>query len=98
MIFILALIYGICWSVMDDIAHHDKYAHFGYYWSREAYEDNKTSWLDNLLPMIGDGWHLLQFIRNLCPAIAIWIISGSLLLGVVWIGLILVVFLTTYNK
>lgn len=96
LVFVVAAI-GVCFGLMDSIAHHDALSGWGNYWSYEAYVNPKTGWLDRYLPMFGDAWHLLKFLVIVLIGAAIGLVADCWAIGAACCVLMNVFFFISYR-
>ena len=62
---------GCCNGIMDAIKYHNAYAHFGRFWSNDAwrdYYDGHLNWFEKIFKASFDAWHLFKYIMMACFA------------------------------
>jgi hypothetical protein len=76
---ILLLLQSAFRAVNDSIIHHDSFAIYGKFFSREYAERNKQNWFHKYFPMFYDAWHLGVVLQTLCLVGVVFIATQSIL-------------------
>jgi hypothetical protein len=76
---ILLLLQSAFRAVNDSIIHHDSFAIYGKFFSREYAERNKINWFHKYFPMFFDMWHLGVVLQTLCLVGVVFIATQSIL-------------------
>jgi hypothetical protein len=75
---ILLILQSVFRAINDSIIHHDSFAVFGKYFSREYADRNKINWFHRYFPMFFDAWHLGIVLQTLCLVGVVFIATNSL--------------------
>jgi len=76
---ILLLLQSAFRAANDSIIHHDSFAIYGKFFSREYAEQNKRNWFHKYFPMFYDAWHLGIVLQTLCLVGVVFVATQSIL-------------------
>ncbi|MFA9212464.1 MAG: hypothetical protein ACEQSR_01270 [Candidatus Methylacidiphilales bacterium] len=93
----LVAVYILLDAFRDDIVHHNAYKHWGYFFSKEAAEAAKTTFLHRFFPMFFDAWHGAKFVQYVCIAAFLGLLFNSVLVFVLALFSMSLLFLIAYS-